>query len=259
MTLKANNATSIGNGWTAQTNQQQAHLKKYRDRIIQLVNDYNIDLLYFDDNVLPFNGISDIGLDIVSSFYNRNMKRNNGKLEAVVNMKELNEKQRQSMVWDIERGVSNNIETFNWQIDTCIGGWHYNEQIYNDNKYKSAKSVIHTLADVVSKNGNLLLNVPLKGDGSMDEKEARIVEDITAWMAKFSDCIYDTRPWKIYAEGPALSGLSKLEGHGFNEGKGKPFTNEDIRFTTKGDILYAIVLGTPANNQVVIKSLKTGF
>lgn len=235
-----------------------AYLKKYRNRIIQLLNDYDIDLLYFDDNVLPFEGISEVGLEIISHFYNHSMKKNNGKLEAVVNLKELNEKQRQCFVWDIERGVSNNIENFNWQIDTCIGGWHYNESIYNNNKYKSAKTVIHTLADVVSKNGNLLLNIPLKGDGSLDDKEQKIVEDITVWMNKFSECIYDTRPWKIYAEGPALAGLIKLEGHGFNEGKGKPFTNEDIRFTTKGNVLYAIVLGTPQNNKVVIKSLKQG-
>lgn len=236
----------------------EAHLRKYRNRLIQLIDDYNPDLIYFDDNVLPFNYISDVGLEIISHFYNTSLKRNGGKMQAIVNTKELDEAQRQCVVWDIERGVSNNIETFNWQVDTCIGGWHYNQGIYDKNEYKSAKTVIHMLIDVVSKNGNLLLNIPVRGDGTIDEKAQKIVEDITTWMQQYSECIYDTKPWKKYAEGPALEGLAKLEGHGFNEGKGKPFTGEDIRFTVKGDTLFAMPLGAPTNNKVVIKSLSQG-
>jgi alpha-L-fucosidase len=115
--------------------------------------------------------------------------------------------------------------------------------------------VIQTLVDVVSKNGNLLLSVPVRGDGTIDEKEQKIVEDIGDWMQVNQEGIIATRPWKVFGEGPASAGAA-LSAQGFNEGKGKPFTAADIRFTSKGDTLYAIVLGWPTN-AVQIKSLGT--
>jgi len=165
----------------------------------------------------------------------------------------LNAEQRKCMVWDIERGQANKIEPQPWQTDTCLGNWHYDRGLYNRNGYKSAKTVIQTLADVVSKNGNLLLNVPVRGDGTIDEKELKVVEGIADWMDVNRECIFGTRPWKVFGEGPA-SGGAALSAQGFNEGKGKPFTAQDVRFTSKGDTLYAIVLGWPTNG-VSIKSL----
>jgi alpha-L-fucosidase len=100
------------------------------------------------------------------------------------------------------------------------------------------------LADIVSKKGNLLLSVPLRGNGSLDDKEIAVLDDLTAWMDVNSECIFGTRPWKVFGEGPALEG-APISAQGFNEGRGKPFTVEDIRFTTKGDAVYAIVLGQP--------------
>jgi alpha-L-fucosidase len=186
------------------------------------------------------------------------MKRNKGKLNAVVNGKILNEMQRKCMVWDIERGQSNVIEPFTWQTDTCIGGWHYDKRVYENKSYKSAQTVIQTLADIVSKNGNLLLNIPVKGNGSIDDQEIAILEEIAVWMKINAECIFDTRPWKIFGEGPASTGGAGLSGPGFNEGKGKPFTAADMRFTTKGDTLYAIVFGWPDNGKVKINSLSDG-
>ena len=235
-----------------------AYCQKFLNRTLDLINKYNPDLLYFDDTVLPFYPINDIGLQIAAHFYNHNMKQNKGKLEAVLNGKILNESQRKCMVWDVERGHSNQIEPFVWQTDTCIGDWHYNRDVYNKNHYKTSKTVIHTLIDVVSKNGNLLLNVPVRGDGTIDEKERQIVEGVAEWMQKYSDCIYSTRPWKIFGEGPAMKAAAALNAQGFNEGKGKPFTSEDVRFTQKGNQLYAVVMGKPSQNFVVIQSLKEG-
>jgi alpha-L-fucosidase len=126
-----------------------------------------------------------------------------------------------------------------------IGGWHYDINVFNNHRYKSAKTVIHTLCDVVSKNGNLLLSVPVRADGTIDSDEVSIVKDITAWMDINGESIFGTRPWKVFGEGPAIASAVNLSAQGFNEGKGKPFTAEDIRFTKKGDILYAIVLGKP--------------
>jgi alpha-L-fucosidase len=158
-------------------------------------------------------------------------------------------------VWDIERGQSNNIEPLPWQTDTCIGSWHYNKPIFDNHRYKSAKTVIHTLVDVVSKNGNLMLSVPVKGNGNIDSDERKIVEEIGRWMKANSESIYDTRPWTIFGEGPALENTAPLSAQGFNEGKGKPMEAQDIRFVVKGDVLYATVMGWPENGKVLIKNL----
>ena len=108
---------------------------------------------------------------------------------------------------------------------------------------------------MVSKNGNLLLNIPVRGDGTIDEIEYKVVEEIAAWMQINGEGIYGTRPWATYGEGPAIESAALLSAQGFNEGKGKPFGSEDMRFTTKGKILYAIVFGWPKENKTVIKTI----
>lgn len=231
-----------------------AYCEKFYNRTIDLINKYQPDLLYFDDTVLPLYPISDVGLKIAAHYYNNNMLRYDGRLEAVLFGKILNEDQRQCMVWDIERGQSNQIEPYPWQTDTCIGGWHYNRWHYDRRNYKSAKTVIHMLADIVSKNGNLLLSIPMRGDGTIDDQERAIVEGIAEWMDINREAIFGTRPWKVFGEGPASDDFAPLTGQGFNEGKGKPFSAHDVRFTTKSDTLYVIVLGWPTET-LHIKSL----
>jgi alpha-L-fucosidase len=95
----------------------------------------------------------------------------------------------------------------------------------------------------------------VRGDGSIDDKEQAVLEGIGAWMDVNKEAIFGTRPWKVFGEGPASEGAA-LTAQGFNEGKGKPFTAADVRFTTKVDTLYAIELGAPTN-AVAIKSLGT--
>lgn len=246
-------------GWNASAGcsiPNKAYCEQFYNRTIDLINKYSPDLIYFDDTVLPLWPVSDAGLRIAAHLYNHSIQKH-GHLQAVLNGKILDEEQRKCMVWDIERGQSNRIEPFVWQTDTCLGSWHYDRDIFEKHRYKSAQTVIHTLADVVSKNGNLLLSVPLRGDGTIDSDEQAIVEGIAAWMQQNSEAIYDTRPWDIFGEGPAIDSAAPLSAQGFNEGKGKPFGTEDIRFTRKGNALYAIVLGWPANKQVIIKSLAT--
>lgn len=231
------------------------YCEKFFNRTIDLINKYHPDIVYFDDTVLPLYPISDVGLKIAAHLYNSNIKRNGGKLEAVLNGKILDQQQRKCMVWDIERGQSNAIEPLPWQTDTCIGNWHYDRQLYDRKAYKSAKIVIHTLADVVSKNGNLLLNIPVRGNGTIDSEELTVVEGITAWMKLNGESIFATRPWKIFGEGPSTDSAAPLSAQGFNEGKGKPFTGNDFRFTTKSEVLYAIALGLPAEGKAAIKAL----
>jgi len=233
-----------------------AYCEKFFNRTMELINSYDPDMIYFDDTALPLWPVNDAGLRIAAHLYNKSIKKN-GKNEAVIFGKILDEHQRKCMVWDIERGQSNAIEPLPWQTDTCIGSWHYDKRVYDGKQYKSAKTVIHTLIDVVSKNGNLLLNIPVKGNGTIDELERKVVEEIGAWMAVNSEGIYDTRPWLVFGEGPAMESATPLSAQGFNEGKGKPFTANDIRFTTKDNVVYAAVLGWPNDGKVTIKSMNS--
>ncbi|WP_426171591.1 alpha-L-fucosidase [Pseudoduganella sp. R-34] len=235
----------------------KAYGEKLFNRTRDLIDSYDPDLVYYDDTVLPLWPVSDIGLRLAAHMYNRSIATK-GKLEAVVNGKILNEQQRRSMVWDIERGQSNRIEELPWQTCTCIGSWHYDRRVYDNRAYKSAKSVLHTLIDVVSKNGNLLLSVPVRGDGTIDSRERAIVEEVGRWMAKNGEAIYDTRPWAVFGEGPVMEeAAAPMSGAGFNEGKGKPFSAADIRFTAKGDAVYAFVMGWPQDGKLTIKSLRS--
>ena len=111
------------------------------------------------------------------------------------------------------------------------------------------------LIDVVSKNGNLLLSVPLRGDGSIDDRAKEVVQGIGSWMAIHKEAIVGTRPWRIFGGGPAQEEAPSLHVQGFNEGKGKAFTGDDVRFTTKGNVMYAFIMGTLTKKQLQLKSL----
>jgi len=232
----------------------QAYCEKFYNRTIDLINRYQPDLIYFDDTALPLWPVSDAGLKIAAHFYNSNNRWHGD--DGVMFNKILDADQRRCMAWDIERGTGAAIEPQPFQTDTCIGSWHYEQKIYDEHGYKSAATVIRTLVDVVSKNGNLLLSIPLRGDGTPDDDEIAILEGIAAWMQINQECIHGTRPWKVLGEGPQMAEAAPLQGQGFNEGKSKPFTAEDVRFTTKGDVLYAIVMAAPTA-PVRIKSLGT--
>jgi alpha-L-fucosidase len=252
------NPASIHSQWDYQHGASipdEAYCQRFYNRTMDLINTYKPDLVYWDDDVLPLWPVSDAGLKIAANFYNRNMAQHGGDLRAVMTGKQLSPRQLQCMVWDIERGSSNQIEPATFQTDTCIGDWHYSRPLYDRNGYKSAPTVIRALADIVSKNGNLLLNIPVRGDGSLDEKETAILADIATWMDANKECIFGTHPWKVLGEGPALDGPQSSAVQ-MNENKVKPLTAEDVRFTAKDDAVYAIILGRPGP-QLTIKSLGT--
>jgi alpha-L-fucosidase len=213
-------------------------------RCKDLIDSYKPDLVYFDNTGLP---LGKAGLEIAAHYYNAAIKWH-GKPDVVINAKNLPETHRPGLVEDVERGLRAGIQPLPWQTDTCIGDWHYNRALYEKDGYKSAASVIHTLCDIVAKNGNLLLSVPVRRDGTIDEKETAVVEGIASWMGRFSEAIYGTRPWKKPGEGP-----TEVPQGMFSEFKIKPFTAADIRFTTKNGALYAITLGKA--EAVTVKSL----
>lgn len=218
--------------------------KEWFNRIKDLVDSYHPDLLYSDGSV-PF---GNYGRSLLAHHYNANMQRHNGRLEAVYNCKNNHdggEFVEGTCVQDFERGVLDGINPQPWQTDTCVGDWYYKKDIV----YKTPTTVIQMLVDIVSKNGNLLLNFPIRPDGTLDSQEEAIIGSITEWNASNGEAIFGTRPWKVYGEG--TNGVNSGQ---FNEGK-LGYTAKDIRFTAKNGDLYAIALGWPEEGTLVIRSL----
>jgi alpha-L-fucosidase len=216
-------------------------------RCQDLLEKYRPDLLYFDNTGLP---LGQVGLDITAWYYNANREWHRGRLEAVVNAKDLAEQHRTALVEDIERGVSDAIRPQPWQTDTCIGEWHYRRSLFEEHRYKSARTIITRFCDIVSKNGNLLLSIPLRADGTIDEDERAFLQQLAAWMTLNEEAIYATRPWRVFGEGP-----TRVKAGRFRESGASDFTAEDIRFTQKADCLFAIVLDHPRSDSITIKSL----
>jgi alpha-L-fucosidase len=201
-----------------------------------LVEKYRPDLVYLDDSGLPF---GTAGLEAAAHYYNHSLKRT-GAIDVVLTAKKLSADQRRGVVEDVERGFVDEIQERPWQTCTCIGNWHYDRGLYERHGYKSAKNVVQRLCDVVSKNGNLLLSIPVRGDGTIDSDEEEILTGLAGWFALNGEAIYGTRPWRLCGEGP-----TRPKAGAMNEGAQPAFTSADIRFTAKDGVLYAALLDWP--------------
>ena len=235
----------------------QEYITNFYNRTLDAINRYNPDLIYFDVTVLPFYPISDAGLKITAHQYNHSIATHKGKNQAIVFGKILEDSQKDALVWDVERGAPNKIMERPWQCCNCIGDWHYNNDTYERNGYKSAATVVKLLVDIVSKNGNMLLSIPLRADGTFDEKEEAILNEFGAWMKVNKESIVGTRPWKKFGEGPIADSDIAINAQGFNDGQYSKAGSSEIRFTQKGNVLYATALAWPDNMQLSIKSLAT--
>ena len=235
----------------------------FYNRTLDAINRYNPDIIYFDATVLPLYPVSDAGLKITTHFYNKTRKASLYSKEekqtrpttGVVLGKILDEKQRDALVWDVERGAPNEIVPYPWQCCNCLGDWHYNNDVYRNGSYKSAATVVKLLVDIVSKNGNMLLNVPLRADGTFDEKEEAILLEFGEWMKQNKESIVGTRPWRVFGEGPIANSTIKINAQGFNDGQYSKAGADEIRFTQKGDYIYATALAWPEDMTLTIKNL----
>ena len=204
-------------------------------RTKDLVDQYEPDYVYSDGSIQ----FEQYGLELVTHFYNQSAKKHGGRVEAVYTSKRPEDCHTGTCLLDRERGVLDEIWPDPWQTDTCVGNWHYKRDI----EYKQPKTIIDMLVDIVGKNGNLMLNFPLPNSGMLDDRELKILSAITDWTQVNGEGIFASRPWKI--SGQTSAPVSSAESAMFNEDKRKPLTAEDVRFTTKGQTLYAFVMGWP--------------
>jgi alpha-L-fucosidase len=213
-------------------------------RASEIVEKYHPDVIYFDWWI----GQPSIRADLTrfaAFYYNASLKY--GDHAGVINYKDY-AMQEHSAVLDVERGQLGDIRPLHWQTDTSISNksWGY----IKDDTFKSPQFVIHQLIDIVSKNGNLLLNIGPRSDGTIPDEVQTVLRDVGSWLKVNGEAIYGTRPWRIYGEGP-----TQVASGSFHDTDTATYTAEDFRFTTKAGTLYAIEMGRPASGQAVIHSL----
>lgn len=229
----------LGTGWPEDgwyTRNPWWH-QRWFNRIKDVVDQHQPDLLYTDGDV-PF---GDVGLNIIAHLYNSSVARH-GANEAVYNQKNRDPIVHRVGVLDLERHVEGDVVPHVWQTDTCVGGWFYNTR----QAYKTPQHVIEMLVDIVSKNGNLLLNLPQRPDGTLDDECMHIVRSMAAWIKVNGEGIYGTRPWTTACEGATVP----------ERGEGEVnWTSDDYRFTAKGDVLYAFQMKWPEDGKALIRSL----
>ena len=208
-------------------------LERWTKRQTELIDLYHPDLLYYDGGIsFPDAG----GLQVVAHFLNANTRLHGGHSEAVLNTKDDN------FVRDYERGEPIMISPTPWQCDTSLGGWFFLDNPIADfhSRSKDTATVIHLLADIVSKNGNLLLNFPQRGDGSLYPECEKVLDGLAQWMPINGEAIFGTRPWLRNGEGPSNLPAAKY----MNELK-QPLTWQDVRFTTKAGPSMPFAWGCP--------------
>jgi len=226
------------NGWLTKNPVFQ---REWYDRIQELLDNYAPDLLYSDSG-LPF---ENVGRSMIAHYYNSALKAKN-KNGVIYTCKQSSEGR---WVHDRERGVAEGISEYPWQTDTSIGDWYYR----TGQKYMTGPEVIQMLIDIVSKNGNLLLNIVQTPEGDLEDDVLEILENIATWMQDNGDAIYGTRPWKVYGEGPSVSeAQEKGQFDGLKDVR--KYQSTDFRFTVKGKTLYAFCMEKPTGD-IRIKSL----
>lgn len=212
-------------------------------RTCEIIDQYQPSLLYFDWWI-QHEAFREVFKTMAAYYYNRAAQW--GKQVAVCYKHDA--MMFGSGILEVERGALAEAKPYVWQTDTAIAknSWCYTDTL----EYKNARQIIQTLVECICKNGNLLLNVGPKGDGSIPEEDVKILKEIGAWMKKNGQAVYGSRPWRKEAEGP-----TKIREGQFTDNEEMSYTEKDIRFVVNGDSIYAFVMKFPKNGTVVIQSL----
>jgi len=231
---------SLLTDWTYVSN---AYLDDWLARDAEIVKKYKPDVFYFDWWIGQPSVRRHL-MEFAAFYYNDAAARGSA---GVINYK-LDAMEKHSAVLDVERGQLNDIRPLYWQTDTSISNksWGFIEH----DSFKSPQMIVHQLVDIVSKNGNLLVNIGPRSDGTIPDEVQSVLREVGFWLKINGEAIYGARPWKMYGEGP-----TKIVEGAFHDTDAQPFTERDFRFTTKGGALYAIELGWSSNGEAVIHSL----
>jgi alpha-L-fucosidase len=216
-------------------------------RASEIVEKYHPDVMYFDWWIgQP--SVRAALTQFAAFYYNESIKYSGH--AGVINFKDL-AMQAHSGVQDFERGQLTEMRPDAWQTDTSISNksWGYVE---NDT-FKTPEFIIHQLIDIVSKNGNYLLNIGPRSDGTIPNEVQQVLREVGSWLRTNGDAIYGTRPWRTFGEGP-----TKVAGGAFHDTDTSSYTASDFRFTTNKGVLYAIEMGWPSAGEAVVHSLPAG-
>lgn len=234
----------------------EAFCRIWRDKVCEVIDKYEPDVIYFDSRTFIIG--EEYRYDIADYYY-----RTKGIKNGIITYKQ-EDFPAGIGVYDIECGRFSAPKPFPWQSDDRLED-NITWSMVQNPKYKSAERIIHQLCDIVSKNGNLLLNVGPYADGSFHPDAVRILEKIGDWLALNGEAIYGTRPFVIAAEGPTIVEDANYDTEKIEEQLEKgnaadvhydKLTAEDFRFTVHGDVLYAIAMGWPEDGKFHIRTLR---
>lgn len=218
--------------------------ERWRSRVLEVIDKYEPDLIYFDNKLDLID--TTYTLDFLSYYYNKGEEWGR---DVMVTYK-FTDIKPWAGVLDLERSRMSELKDFPWLTDDSVdwGSWCN----VSDPDYKSTDRLIDFLVDVVSKNGCVLLNITPTAEGEIPMPVQERLIEMGEWLAVNGEAIYGTRPWKLFGEGPA----EVVEGH-LSERQNPDNTAEDIRFTKKGNVLYAITLDIPESKEFIIRTLNT--
>ena len=235
-------ADTLSNDWTFVS---PAYMSDWLARSAEIVEKYHPDLIYFDwwigqPSMRPYLA------KFAAFYYDESTKRGT---QGIINYKN-SAMEEGTATLDFERGQLDKPRTLYWQTDTSVSNasWGYIEH----DTFKTPEFVVHQLVDIVSKNGNLLLNIGPRPDGTIPDEVKQVLLDVGGWLKVNGEAIYGTRPWFVFGEGP-----TNVVGGAFHDTETKAYTAQDFRFTTKGAVLYATELAWPVDGVTVIRSLGT--
>lgn len=222
--------------------------RHWYDRCWELIEKYDPDMFNNDSPYPTLEHGGGLGVKLFSDYVNRDLRENGGKQTVVLSFKNPNA-DRRAFTYNMERGMAGDIEEESWIWATDLSGsWFYRKGARNR---MSIPVMVGNCIDSISKNGVVMLNIALKGDGTVPENQMSYLTAFGDFMRTNGEGIYGSRPWKVFGEGP-----TKVKGGRGGENH-TPFTEEDIRFTTRGGDLFAFVLAPPKKD-ILIRSLGEG-